>query len=94
MRWYSSYGRSVRPAYSTTIYQQPNPQSSPGEGDPLRLEDDEVERFSIPDGVFISAPLVETEEAPEALPRVDDDDQSGTSYERPLKPHVHEVPDR
>ena len=58
------------------------------------VPDDEVERFSIPDGVFMSAPLVETEEAPEALPRVDDDDQSGTSDERPLNPHVHEVPDR
>ncbi|MCH8151903.1 MAG: hypothetical protein IH830_05975 [Planctomycetes bacterium] len=93
-RWYPSYGRYAGPVYSTTIYQQPNPQSGPGEGEPLWLEDDEAERYSIPDGVFMSAPLVETDEAPEALPRVDDDDQSGTSDERPLNPHVHEVPDR
>ena len=93
-RWYSSYGRSVRPAYYTTISQQPTSQLSPqprrDEGDPIRLQDErEAEPGSIPDGVPVSAPLVETDEAPEALPPLDEEDESQTSHDEPLiKPPV------
>lgn len=98
-RWYSSYGRSVRPAYYTTISQQPTSQLSPqprrGEGDPMRLQDErEAEPGSIPDGVPMSAPLVETLEAPEALPPLDEEDESQTSHDEPLIQPPGEAPDR
>ncbi len=46
--------------------------------------------------MYLSAPLVETDEAPEVLPSAeeeDDDDGSGPSAEPPSTPHVHEALD-
>ena len=82
--WYPSYGRSVRPpSYSTT--------SLTGRVQPSVTGYD-APPSPIPDGVVVSAPLVETLEAPEALPPLDKENESGTSDDQPLHPHVHEVP--
>ncbi len=39
--------------------------------------------------MFMSVPLVETDEAPEALPPLDEEDEPGEFDEPPSTPHVH-----
>lgn len=96
-RWsYPSYGRYARPAQATTIYQgpasQPSTRSRPGDGEPLRRDGEEADTYASPNGMYLSAPLVETDEAPEALPPLDEEDEPGEFDELPSTPHVHEAP--
>ena len=97
-RWsYPSYGRYARPAQATTIYQgpasPPSTRSRPGDGEPLRRDGEEADTYASPNGMYLSAPLVETDEAPEALPPLDEEDEPGEFDELPSTPHVHEAPD-
>ena len=60
----------------------------------LAAEDEEAGENSIPDGMYLSVPMVETDEAPEALPPLDEEYEPSELDELPLNPHVHEAPER
>ncbi len=85
--WYPSYGRAVRPASDPTTYASGTP--------PPDIPRRDTAPPSVPDGTPLFAPLVETLEAPEALPPPDEEeDDSETDDDRPPIPHEHKVSHR